>query len=108
MHETPRRILILKTEGSRFAFSDYVFPGEAPEEALYIAREILNLPEEKMELYDLLEKGIYFKYIYKTLKTKKLINNFYVIKGDIHIIIHYQMLIIHHHKLQALLHKIIT
>lgn len=60
MHETPRRILILKTEGSRFAFSDYVFPGESPEEALNVAKEILNLSEEKMELYDLLEKGIYF------------------------------------------------
>lgn len=59
MHETPRRVLILKTEGSRFAFSDYVFPGEAPLEALYVAGEILNLPEEKMELYDMLEKGIY-------------------------------------------------
>lgn len=59
MHETPRRVLILKTEGSRFAFSDYVFPGEAPLEALYVAGEILNLSDEKMELYDVLEKGIY-------------------------------------------------
>jgi len=57
VHETPRRILILKTEGSRFAFSDYLFPGEDPQEALTIAGEILNLCEEKMELYDMLEKG---------------------------------------------------
>ncbi|CAH1738650.1 unnamed protein product [Aphis gossypii] len=57
VHETPRRILILKTEGSRFAFSDYVFPGETSQEALSVAGEILNLPEDKMELYDMLEKG---------------------------------------------------
>jgi len=57
VHETPRRILIIKTEGSRFAFSDYVFPGETSQEALYVAGEILNLPEDKIELYDVLEKG---------------------------------------------------
>jgi len=57
LHETPRRILILKTEGSRFAFSDYVFPGETSQEALCVAGEILNLAEDKMELYDMLEKG---------------------------------------------------
>ncbi|KAL5244483.1 hypothetical protein ACI65C_011893 [Semiaphis heraclei] len=57
VHETPRRILIIKTEGSRFAFSDYVFPGEISQEALYVAGEILNLPEDKIELYDVLEKG---------------------------------------------------
>lgn len=60
MHETPRRILILKTEGSRFVFSDYIFPGEPSQESLYVAGEILNLPDEKMEIYDMLEKGLYF------------------------------------------------
>lgn len=60
VHETPRRILILKTEGSKFAFSDYVFPGGTPQEALIVAGELLNLSEEKIELYDVLEKGIYF------------------------------------------------
>jgi len=59
VHETPRRILILKTEGSRFAFSDYVFPGEAPQEALNVASEILNLTDKKLHLYDTLEKGMY-------------------------------------------------
>lgn len=58
VHETPRRILILKTEGSRFAFSDYVFPGEAPQSSLSVAGEILNLSKKNMELYDELEKGI--------------------------------------------------
>ncbi|XP_050542318.1 uncharacterized protein LOC126906088 isoform X2 [Daktulosphaira vitifoliae] len=57
VHETPRRILILKTEGCKFAFSDYVFPGEIPQEAFNTAGEILNLPEDKMELYTALEKG---------------------------------------------------
>jgi len=60
VHETPRRILIIKTEGSRFAFSDYVFPGETSQEALCVAGEILNLPEDKIELYDVLEKGSCF------------------------------------------------
>lgn len=60
LHETPRRILILKTEGSRFAFSDYIFPGEPSQESLYVVGELLNLPDEKMELYDMLEKGLYF------------------------------------------------
>lgn len=58
MHETPRRILILKTEGSRFAFSDYVFPGETPQSSLIVAGEILNLSEQNMQLYDDLERGI--------------------------------------------------
>lgn len=57
VHETPRRVLILKTEGSKFVFSDYVFPGEDPQEALYSAGDILNLPVDKIELYDMLEKG---------------------------------------------------
>lgn len=69
MHETPRRILIIKTEGSKFAFSDYVFPGEAPHEALSIAGQILNLCEEKMELYDLLEKGMYFVCVDEIINT---------------------------------------
>lgn len=60
LHETPRRILILKTEGSKFTFSDYVFPGGTPLEALIVSGEILNLPKEKMELYDVLEKGMFF------------------------------------------------
>lgn len=64
MHETPRRILILKTEGSRFAFSDYVFPGEVPYEVLSIAKEVLNLTEDKIKLYDVLEKGLYYYVIY--------------------------------------------
>ncbi|XP_050432294.1 protein odr-4 homolog [Adelges cooleyi] len=57
VHETPRRILILKTDGCRFPFSDYVFPGECPIETLDNAGDILNLPKNKMELYNLLEKG---------------------------------------------------
>lgn len=72
MHETPRRILIVKTEGSRFAFSDYVFPGEAPEEAFSNAGEVLNLPDEKMELYDVLEKGIFFMFKINFLLTLNL------------------------------------
>lgn len=75
MHETPRRTLILKTEGSKFAFSDYVFPGGAPQEALIVSGEILNLPEEKMELYDILEKGmlnVLFILIYKIIIFLKL------------------------------------
>ncbi|XP_025414143.1 protein odr-4 homolog isoform X3 [Sipha flava] len=57
VHETPRRILIIKTEGSKFAFSDYAFPGEDPQVALNVAGEVLHLPEGKMELYNELEKG---------------------------------------------------
>lgn len=58
VHETPRRVLIIKTDGSRFAFSDYVFPGEDPQESLFTALFTLHLSEEKMVLYDMLEKGM--------------------------------------------------
>lgn len=67
VHEIPRRILILKAEGSRFAFSEYIFPGEAPLEALYIAGEILNLPDKKLHLCDILEKGNICLKTYETL-----------------------------------------
>lgn len=73
MHETPRRILILKTEGSRFAFSDYVFPGEAPHSSLIVAGDILNLSEQNMKLYDDLERGI--NIIYTFIKVNQV--NFY-------------------------------
>lgn len=81
MHEPPRRILILKTEGSRFAFSDYVFPGEVSYEVLSIAREVLNLTEDKIKLYDELEKGLY---LYIHFKRSFNINCMYF-KDDIHI-----------------------
>lgn len=73
MHETPRRILILKTEGSRFAFSDYVFPGESPQEALNIAGEILNLSNKSLILYDTLEKGMYYLFIFFFLEIHEIL-----------------------------------
>lgn len=88
MHEPPRRILILKTEGSRFAFSDYVFPGEVPYEVLSIAREVLNLTEDKIKLYDELEKGLY---LYIHFKKGILTLIVCILKDDIHIMRNYQI-----------------
>lgn len=42
LHEPPRRVLIALPE-SKVTFSDYLFPGEGPQEALISSQELLDL-----------------------------------------------------------------
>lgn len=42
LHEPPRRVLIALPE-SKITLSDYLFPGEGPQEALLSLQELLDL-----------------------------------------------------------------
>ncbi|XP_034234518.1 protein odr-4 homolog [Thrips palmi] len=53
LHDPPRRVMI-KLPSTNVTFSDYIFPGEGPEEALVSAEELLDL---KLELEDV-EKDV--------------------------------------------------
>lgn len=53
IHDPPRRVMI-KLPSTNVTFSDYIFPGEGPEEALVSAEELLDL---KLELEDV-EKDV--------------------------------------------------
>lgn len=50
VHEPPRRVLI-PLPHSRVAFSDYLFPGEGPSEALASIQELIGVKVSETAVY---------------------------------------------------------